>query len=218
MGVTCQMAIKQEQDLPSLHRAIWLKAVSALQLGNLGYTIQLMRTLLKEHPDFLQGRQLLRQAAISMPCRGPNVFQKIHYLLSLTKAWIKGRKKTSLAFEEIENLLEYDPYNRHANWLLYQIASACNFPETAAFALEILLEGHPKDVPAMHKLSEYYIQQEQPQRAVEIYKRILAVMPGDLVAIRASKDAAAQASMQSGGWNREGVTYRNLIRKTNEVS
>jgi len=209
------MPIKQEQDLPSHHRAIWLKAVRALQLGNFEYTIQLMQTLLKEHPDFFQGRQLLRKAAISMPSRRANIFQKIHYLFSLTKVWLQRTKRPLLALEEIEKLLEYDPYNQNANWLLYQIALDGKMPETAAFALETLLKGHPNNMKAMHKLAEHYVQQSQPQRAVEIYNKILRMMPADFVAIQASKNAAAQASMQREGWMCEGTTYRDLIKNQN---
>ena len=33
------MAVKTEKDLPEFHRANWLKAMSAMQLKNYGYTI-----------------------------------------------------------------------------------------------------------------------------------------------------------------------------------
>ena len=41
------MAVKTEKDLPEFHRANWLKAMSAMQLKNYGYTIQLLQTILK---------------------------------------------------------------------------------------------------------------------------------------------------------------------------
>jgi hypothetical protein len=59
------MAVKTEKDLPEFHRANWLKALSAMQLKNYGYTIQLLQTILKSCPDFLAGRQLARKAAIA---------------------------------------------------------------------------------------------------------------------------------------------------------
>ena len=59
------MAVKTEKDLPEFHRANWLKAMSAMQLKNHGYAIQLLQTVLKSHPEFLAARQLLRKAAIA---------------------------------------------------------------------------------------------------------------------------------------------------------
>ena len=59
------MAVKTEKDLPEFHRANWLKAMSAMQLKNYGYAIQLLQTVLKSHPEFLAARQLVRKAAIA---------------------------------------------------------------------------------------------------------------------------------------------------------
>ncbi len=47
------MAVKTEKDLPESHRATWLKSLSAMQLKNYGYVIQLMQGVLKAEPDFL---------------------------------------------------------------------------------------------------------------------------------------------------------------------
>ncbi len=205
------MAITQEQDLSPHHQAMWLKAMSALQLGNPEYTIPLMQSLLREYPDFLAGRRLLRQAGIAKSAGQRSVFRKIYDFLYFT---FKARMKNPYAIlETVEKLLEHDPYHRYANWLLYTIAKTCNMPETAAFALETLLEGHPRDFKGMYQLAEHYAQQNQPQKAVEIYHRILKIAPTDIIAIQASKNAAAQAFMQSGRWDQEETTYRDLRKE-----
>lgn len=206
------MVIRNEQDLPQHYRTTWLKAVSALRLGNAGYTIFLMRTLLKEHPEFLAGRRLLRKAAIEKSSMQKRSFKKVFYSLFLiVKAKSFFTKKPYVALEVLEKVLEYDPYNTEANRLLHGVALACHMSETAGFALETLLEGQPKDIKVMHQLAEHYVQQNQLQKAGKIYNKILEINPSDLVAMRASKDTAAQVSMQSGGWDREGATYRELV-------
>lgn len=59
------MSVKTEKDLPEFDRSTWLKAMGAMQLKNYGYTIQLLQTVLKSHPEFLAGRQIVRKASIA---------------------------------------------------------------------------------------------------------------------------------------------------------
>ena len=54
-----------EKDLPENQRANWLKAMSAMELRNHGYAIQLLQSVLKSHPEFLLARQLARKAAVA---------------------------------------------------------------------------------------------------------------------------------------------------------
>ena len=59
------MAIKTEKELSEAQRAHWLKAVAAIELRNFGYAISLLQGILKQEPEFLTGRQLLRRAEIT---------------------------------------------------------------------------------------------------------------------------------------------------------
>src|SRR5437868_2101696 len=83
--------------------------------------------------------------------------------------------------ELAEKTLETDPYNAQANNLLKEAAKAAGYPEIAAFALEVLVEGNPKDTKVMHELAEYYLSQSRADKAVEVYNRIVALNPQDLV-------------------------------------
>src|SRR5205823_766786 len=56
------MAIKTEKELSEPQRAHWLKAVAAIELRNFGYAISLLQGILRQEPEFLTGRQLLRRA------------------------------------------------------------------------------------------------------------------------------------------------------------
>ncbi len=58
------MPVKSEKDLPQNQRAAWLKAMSAMELRNYGYAIQLLQSIMRSHPDFLLARQLARKAAV----------------------------------------------------------------------------------------------------------------------------------------------------------
>jgi len=59
------MPVTQEKDLPENLKAVWLKAMSAMELKNFGYASQLYQSILKAHPEFLLARQLARKAAIA---------------------------------------------------------------------------------------------------------------------------------------------------------
>ena len=54
------MPVKNEKDLNDQLRGFWLKAMSAIELQNLGYAIELLQNLLRQEPEFLTARQVLR--------------------------------------------------------------------------------------------------------------------------------------------------------------
>ena len=59
------MSVKTERELSESLRALWLKAVSAIELRNFGYAISLLQEILKQEPEFLTGRQLLRRTEVT---------------------------------------------------------------------------------------------------------------------------------------------------------
>jgi len=209
------MPVKSEKDLPDDARKIWLKALQALELHNYGYVISLVQTVLKETPDFLQGRMVLRQAEIK-ETKG-----KRSFLSGLSSASMKGgsllKKDPRAAIELAEKALETDPYNVQANMLLRDAAKAAGYPEVATFALETLVAANPKDTKILHELAAHYYENGLPEKAVDIYTKISELNPADLTALKKGKDAAARASMTSGKWEEVAASggakdYRDLIK------
>jgi len=209
------MAVKTEKELPDDARKIWLKALQALELHNYGYVISLVQTVLKETPDFLQGRRVLRQAEIAAT-KGKKSFS-----LGISTGSMKGgsmvKKDPKAAMEMAEKTLETDPYNQGANLLLRDAAMAAGFPEVASFALETLATANPKDTKILHELASHYYDNGQADRAVDVFSRIAELNPADLVAVKRAKDAAARASMTSGKWEEVAASggtkdYRDLIK------
>lgn len=214
------MAIKSEQELPDDARKIWLKALQALELKNYGYVISLVQTVLKETPEFLQGRRVLRQAEIAAT-KG-----KRSFMGGFSTGGMKGasmvKKDPKAAMEMAEKSLESDPYNHQANLLLRDAAMAAGIPEVASFALETIVAGNPKDTKALHELAAHFYENGQPEKAVDIYTRITELHPADLTAIKKGKDAAARASMTSGKWEEVAASggkkdYRDLIKNKEEA-
>lgn len=214
------MPIQTDKDLSDNGRALWLKARSAIELRNYGYAISLLQVVLKETPGFLEARKQLRAVEIAAT-KG-----KKSFLSGLSTASMKGgsvMKKDPLAAMELaEKTLESDPTSVQGNTLLRDAAKAAGYPEVATFALETIVSAHPNDTKLLHELGEHYLAMGDADKAVEVYSKIATINPADLIAVKRSKDAAATASMKSGGWDEVAASggkkdYRDLIKNKEEA-
>src|SRR5256885_13529029 len=140
------MAITTEKELNTEQRGHWLKAVAAIELRNFGYAISLLQGILKQQPEFLIGRQLLRRAEVAKQKAGKKRFFNISTAsVSLMKAQREMKRDARRAVELIEKILEDEPRNRQANLALKEAAVVAGWVETGVFAVETLLEENPRD-------------------------------------------------------------------------
>jgi tetratricopeptide (TPR) repeat protein len=206
------MAIKSEKELSDQLRSHWLKAVAAIELRNFGYAISLLQGILRQEPEFLTGRQLLRRAEVTRQKAARKAFFNVSTsALSIMKAQRELKKDPKRAVESIEKVLEDEPYNRQANLALKEAAVAAGWPEIGVFALRTVLEERPGDVKVLHELARLYHDLGESEHAVEIYNKLSEIDPTDAEAARLGKDAAARASMKTGGWT-QAESYRDLIK------
>src|SRR5262245_14782153 len=113
------MGVKSEKDLPESQRATWLKAMSAMELRNYAYAIQLLQAVLRAYPDFLLGRQLARKAAVAKFGGKRSVLGSLSGAsLSQMKVQSQLKKDPMTALDAIEKMLETEPYSPPANQLL----------------------------------------------------------------------------------------------------
>src|ERR1700757_3618104 len=141
------MPIKTEKELSEGQRALWLKAMAAMELGNFGYAISLLQEILKQEPEFLTGRQLLRRAEVAKQKAAKKSFFNISTTaIAVMKAQREVKKAPQRAVEMIEKVLEEEPYNRQANLTLKEAAVAAGWPEIGVFAMRALLEEYPRDL------------------------------------------------------------------------
>jgi predicted Zn-dependent protease len=211
------MAAKTEKELSESLRALWLKAVAAIELRNFGYAISLLQDILKQEPEFLTGRQLLRRAAVTRSKSTRKSFFNISTApIAVMKAQREIKKDPKRAIEMLEKVLEDEPYNRQANLVLKEAALAVGWPEIGVFALRTLLEENPRDVKLLHELGRLYHQLGDSDQEVEVYNQITEIDPLDAEALRLCKDASARASMKRGGWT-QAESYRDLIKDKEEA-
>src|SRR3954470_15614253 len=109
------MPVKTEKELTEGQRAHWLKAVAAIELRNFGYAISLLQAILKQEPEFLTGRQLLRRAEVTREKAAKKSFFNISSApLAVMKAQREIKKDARRAVEMAEKILEEEPYNKQA--------------------------------------------------------------------------------------------------------
>src|SRR6267142_3276817 len=104
------MAAKTEKDLGEALRNLWLKAIAAIEQRNFGYAISLLRGILKQEPEFLTGRQLLRRAEVAKQ----KSQKKSFFNISTSALWIlraqhELKRDPRHAVEMIEEILEREP-------------------------------------------------------------------------------------------------------------
>ena len=211
-----RMALKTDKDLSDNSRNNWLKAVSAVEIRNFGYAVTLLQSVLKEAPEFLEGRQWLRKAEIALHGGKKNFFGGFSKFSIMGQGAQLIKKDPMAALDMAEKTLETDPYNSHANHLLKDACMALGYFETAVFALQTLVDGNPKDTKVLTELGELYFAHGDADKALNVFNRILEINPTDLVANKRAKDAAAANTMKSGGWD-TAKDYRDLIKNKEEA-
>src|SRR5436309_13893719 len=206
------MPVKTEKELNETQRSHWLKAVAAIELRNFGYAISLLQGILKQEPQFLTGRQLLRRTEVTKSKSAKKSFFNISTApIAVMKAQREIKRDPKHAVEMLENVLEDEPYHRQANLVLKEAAVAAGWPEIGVFALRTLLEETSRDLKVLHELGQLYHQTGQSEEEAFVYSLINEIDPLDSVALRLGKDASARASMSTGGWT-QAESYRELIK------
>src|SRR5437764_3187411 len=134
-----------------------MTALDAAQLRNFDYAISLLQGILKQEPQFLTGRQLLRRAEIAKNKAAKRAIFSISTApIAVMKAQREIKKAPQRAVEMVEKVLEEEPFNRQANLTLKEAAVAAGWPEIGVFALRTLLEENPSHVKLLRGLGRLY--------------------------------------------------------------
>ena len=210
--------ITEEQLDPNV-RSLYNKALSAVQKSNPGYAVKLLMSVVKDAPNFLDGRKMLRKceaAATGGAKKRTGLFgMKSGGGLGTMKLTSAVKKDPQAALPIIEAELEKDPYSPEINEVLFEAFVALGWVDSAAFALETVRKGHPEETKILHKLATFYLTHSKSMQAAEVYRDIIKQDPTDSVAIKGEKDSTARASMEKGKWG-EDASMKDLMRNKGE--
>ena len=110
-------------------------------------------------------------------------------------------------------MLEDEPYNRQANLLLKEAAVAARLAgNRRARACRLCSKKNRATRKSCTSWAGFITTSSESDKAVEIYNRISRSRSRPMrEALRLGKDAAARASMKTGGWT-QAESYRDLIK------
>lgn len=191
-------------------------ARTALDRGNVEYSVNICRGILQEHPGCLPVRRLLRAAQLKL-------FKRRNPIVAKTLASIIGapvvfygqallKRSPERAMNAAESVLGRDPMNVSALQLLARAALANDLPETAAFSLEAVCEAKPDDRTILIQLVDTYIAAGRTSDAVAIADRLLKAKPADLELQDVAKRASVAESISAGRWDSGSGSYRDKLR------
>ncbi|HWB07471.1 MAG TPA: tetratricopeptide repeat protein [Verrucomicrobiales bacterium] len=208
--------VVQESDIPQGYRSTYDKAVAAVKMNNHGYAVELLLAVVKDIPGFLNGRKLLRRASVQAFSGKKKILDTTAVKLRKPQATLK--KDPVAALSEIEDILKEDPLNSAANQVLFEAANAASMPQTASFALETALQGKPGDTKIGHRLAEYLLAHDDPERAIQIYEHILKHDHTDGDARKGVTNANARLSMKRQKWDEGGGgNFRDLLKNKDKA-
>ena len=206
-------------EIDATLQGYWKKAQETIQVNNLAYAVTLLQAILKEAPGFVEGRQTLRNCADKLT-GGPKKKRGLFGsnvgagTASVSKKYLgQAAKDANGTLQTLEKELEKDPFNTALNEALHDVAVSLEMPQTAAMALETVRSSFPEEGKLLHKLADFYLEQEEALKAAAVYEDIVKADPGDMDAIKGAKDATARASMLSNR-NSEGEVV--LQKKDND--
>ncbi len=209
-------------QIPRKTRELYEKAMSALERGNAGYALDMLKQVIAVEPRFALGRQNLRIAQVKIALAGkPNAMT--HQLSSLKGTFTlmgaqgKLKKDPKAALEGAEKLLAIDPLNLQFLKFFAQAAEAAEMSELAVQTLEIARPYYAKNVDFLRLLARLYIETNQPAGAKDCYAAVAELLPNDQLAIKNLKDAAALDTMKAGGWNDMKSDFRSKLKDKKEA-
>jgi tetratricopeptide (TPR) repeat protein len=213
------MSLKSERELTPVQKSVVARAKAAEQTKNYDYAINLLQSVLKEEPLFLDGRLFLRSVEIKK-YSALSSFSKQMLSMKVGSAAMKlstaGKKEPAEQLVLAEEVLTLDPYHNKANVMVGEAGTKLGFLEFKAFAYETLANGRPEDKGILNTLASTYMDLKNPVKAEQTYERILKIDPRDGDALSGLKNASAAHASRSGGWEKEGSDYRNALKSKDE--
>ncbi len=211
-------------DVPRPIRELFEKATLAYQRNNFDYAIQILNGVLDREPGFFEARQLLRATQQQKPQEKTGLFRKLVGGAGNAPALAKGqlalRGNPKEALSAAESILNSDPGNTSAHKLLADGAMALGLTKTAVMALETVIASDPNDAKVARNLAGLYFQQDQLDKAEELYRNLMIKRPDDTELPQTLKNLAARRMLVEKGYGAVesgNSSYRDLIKDKEEA-
>ena len=205
------------EQLPRKIRDLYEKSMAAIERGNIGYAVDMLKQVLKVAPNCLLARKnlhvaLVKAALAKKPTAMTHQLSSLKGTFALMSAQGKLKKDPAAALEGAEKLVELDPLNPQFLKFYAQAAEAAEMLPAGAQMLELVRPHFAKDVPFLRTLAKLYSGMEEHGAAKDCYAAVAALLPGDQVAIKDLKDSAALATIHVGNWDDRESNFRSKLK------
>ncbi len=206
-------------SLNAQQQQLYQHAKEASERKNHDYVIKLLSDLIKEVPDHLEMRRLLRANEL-VKFRASSGFSQKAAGIKTAGLSMKGKSTLKKSPQEALNLAEeilmVDPGGEAGNQLLAEAALAMNLPDVAILAYETLRDANPGKVDVLKQLGTLYLAHGYPEKAQRTFDAAIKIAPNDGEALKGMKDASAMHASASGSWE-EGSDYRKSLKNADEA-
>jgi tetratricopeptide (TPR) repeat protein len=215
------MERKAFKDIPADLKS---KFQSAMGAKDIEYAIMLLKGIVQKEPCFGEARDLLRKhekskvGRIGFFARFISAM-KTYSTLTAGRAQL-ARNKPMEALRHAEDMLAVNLKSLAALNLMAQAGRDLGARFISIEALEIAREYFPKNIPVLDWLADEYAANKQGTNALRIRQEICILRPGDLDAQQKVRAAAAQATMDTHGWDKKDrgdEGYRDLLKSQDEA-
>ena len=146
------------EQVPRKIRDLYEKAMAALERGNAGYALDMLKQVIAVEPAFLLARKNLRVAQVKAfiagkPTAMTHQMATLKGTFTMMSAQGKLKKDPQGALAGAEKLMDLDPLNLGFLKFFAQAAEAAELPEIAVQSLEIARPYFAKDVAFLRLLA-----------------------------------------------------------------
>ncbi len=210
------MEAKDISKVSSSIRSTFQKAQEVCKRGSTDYAIELLKSIVKNEPAFTMARELLReqeQVKLGKMSAIKKTFSAMKTAMLINKGKGKLKKDPRLAMNIAEDALAICLDTPGALNLLADAAIKCDAYFIAIDTLELFKEMHPNNEQNLRRLADMYYESGNAPMKWTILQQLADLRPGDLEIEAEVRQAAAQASLQKGQWEKEGSTHDKVKDK-----
>ncbi len=190
-------------------------ADQSIARGNPNYAVDICAGILKQHPECLEVRKILRKAQrklASSKGKGSSMFSGVTNAPFMVKGASQIKKDPIAAMETAEKMLKVNPANIPALRLLGQAAAMADLPLTAIFAFEDIKSIDGKNIENLMMLGEAYLSVNQSTEAIKTGDAILAINPAHGDASDLIRRASVTQTIEKGKWEEQDTDFRSKIK------
>jgi tetratricopeptide (TPR) repeat protein len=169
------------------------KAEQAVSRHNFPYAMEIYQQVVSLDPNDADSRKALRAVALrhQQETGATSTSVMLKNLFPYLKLVYLSSKDYDKTLQDCEKYLVQDPSNYKIIIRLGDAAFAAGYNNTAAWAFEDALRVKNNDVPALRKLQECYRKLGEVQKAMDMNRKILQLVPSDRYASQAIRDLSA---------------------------